>query len=125
MKKAKLLIVPALMLTTFACSTAVVRVMPGENGENTIIAKDREQDGAEEAANKAAHEYCEKKGKDAVFVKNASKYNGSMDEGTRKAVRNASKVAWGLGGVGQQAGNIGHGMTNDRDYESKVVFKCK
>ncbi|MCM0606478.1 MAG: hypothetical protein KA715_10345 [Xanthomonadaceae bacterium] len=61
----------------------------------------------------------------AVFVKDAIKYTGSMDESTRKTVRNASKVAWGLGGLGHTAGNIGNGMTNDRDYQSEVHFKCK
>lgn len=42
---------------------------------------------------KGANEYCENHGKTAVFVKNETKYTGSMDESTRNTVRNASVQA--------------------------------
>jgi hypothetical protein len=120
-----------------ACSTASVRVMPGEDGTNRIISKDIEQDGAEEAAVKAANEYCEKRGQVAVFVKEKTQYKGDMDEQTRKNVRRASQAGVLLGGVGVgtgrstvgsvlgTAGTIGYATTNDRAYENEVVFKCK
>jgi hypothetical protein len=122
-----------------ACSTASVRVMPGEDGVNTVISKDIESDDAEEEAVKAANKYCEKEKLKAVFVKTeATKYNGSMDESTRKNVRNASKVGMILGGAGAAgdatrgagavlgtAGTVGYGMTSDRDYTSELKFKCK
>lgn len=120
-----------------ACSTASVRVMPGENGMNRIVSKDIEQEGAEEAAVEAAHKYCEKKGKGAVFVKESSAYKGDMDEKTRKNVRTASKIGMVLGGVGAStnntgagavlgtAGTVGYGMTNDRAYENELLFKCQ
>ncbi|MBS1971771.1 MAG: hypothetical protein JSU04_15775 [Bdellovibrionales bacterium] len=120
-----------------ACSTASVRVMPGEDGTNRIVSKDIEQEGAEEAAVKAANEYCEKRGQTAVFVTEKTQYKGDMDEQTRKNVRTASKVGMMLGGVGYgtrnsgvgavlgTAGSVGYASTNDRAYQNEVVFKCK
>lgn len=125
------------LLVLFGCSTASVRVMPGEDGTNRIISKDIEQEGAEEAAVKAAHEFCEKRGLSAVFVKENTSYKGDMDEQTRKNVRTASKVGGLVGGVGLgtrhngagailgTASAIGYGVTNDRAYENEVLFKCK
>ena len=48
------------------CSTASVRVMPGDKGINKVIARDIEIEGAEVAAHKAAKEYCESKNKQLV-----------------------------------------------------------
>ncbi|HUP57651.1 MAG TPA: hypothetical protein VM598_09385 [Bdellovibrionota bacterium] len=120
------------------CSTAKVRVMPGEDGNHRVVVRDIERDDSEEEAVDAAKEYCEDGGKKAVFVNTGSKYTGSMDEGTRNTVRKASKVAGTVGaitsvpgstrpygGVLGMAGIVGTGMTNDRDYESEVFFKCK
>ncbi len=117
-----------MIIATTACSTAKVRVMPGEDGVHTSVAKDIEREGAEEASVKAANEYCKGKKQEAVFMKDESKYKGSMDEDTRKNVRNASNAAVMLGGIGSavsSAGMVGHSMTNNRDYESVVKFKCK
>lgn len=121
------------------CSTAKVRVMPGEDGVNHVISRDIERDDAEEAAVDEAKKYCEDQGKTMVVVKNEqTNYEGSMDEDTRKNVRNASKAAMILGGpagvatesgvVGGAlggAGAVGYSMTSDRDYEAKFTFKCK
>lgn len=120
-----------------ACSTASVRVMPGEDGTHRIISKDIEQEGAEEAAIKAANEFCEKRNLTAVFVNEKTQYKGDMDEQTRKNVRKASQAGMILGGVGAGTGNsglgavlgtagtIGYATTNDRAYQNEVVFKCK
>jgi hypothetical protein len=121
------------------CSTAKVRVMPGDGGVNSVVARDIEHDDAEEAAYKAAEGYCKDRSKHAVYVKTEpTKYTGSMDEGTRKTVRNASKAAMilspvagvgaqnaGIGGAVGAAGVVGHSMTNDRDYTSELQFKCE
>jgi len=125
------------VLILAACSTASVRVMPGEDGTHRIISKDIEQEGAEEAAVKAANEFCEKRNQTAVFVNEKTQYKGDMDEQTRKNVRTASKVGVMLGGVGAGTGNsgvgsvlgtagtVGYASTNDRAYENEVLFKCK
>lgn len=121
------------------CSTAKVRVLPGEDGVNQAISRDIERDGAEEALVKKANEYCEDRGKQMVVVKEEkTTYDGSMDEDTKKNVRNASKAAMiisgpagvasrsgVLGGVVGGAGAVGYSMTSDRDYEAKLSFKCK
>jgi hypothetical protein len=121
------------------CSTAKVRVLRGEDGTNRVIARDIEHDDAEEAAYKAAENYCKDQNKHAVYVQeNSTKYTGSMNENTRKTVRNASKAAMILSpvaGVGAQsaglgtavgaAGTAGYAMTSDRDYSSELKFKCE
>ena len=65
-----------------------------------------------------------------------AKYTGKMEEGTRKTVRNASKAAMVVGGLGMVsgantvgtvlsgAGLAGAIMTSDRDYQSELTFKC-
>jgi hypothetical protein len=134
-----LLLLALLGLGLNACSTASVRVLPGEDGVNTVVSKDIESDDAEEEAVKAANKYCENENQKAVFIKtDKTQYTGSMDENTRKNVRNASKVGMMLGGVGVAgdatrgagavlgtAGTVGYGMTSDRDYTSQLKFKCK
>lgn len=129
--------VSAIVVTLSACSTAVVRVMPGEL-ENRVVVRDIHKEDAEEEATKAAKKYCEKKKQEAVFIKDSSKYTGTMDEETRDTVNKASKAAMILGGgvgtMGDEptagsvlggAGMVGHTMTSGKDYEAEVTFKCK
>lgn len=138
MKQARWMLVASFVVLG-ACSTAKVRVMPGEDGNNRVVSRDIERDDAEEEALDAANEYCEKRGKRAVFVEEKqATYSGSMDEDTRKNVRNASKAAMVLGamGVGVSqgtrlaggvlggAGLVGAAMTSDRDYTAELKFKC-
>ncbi len=124
----------AAIATISACSTAEVRTMPSQDGNHRVVARDIEKTGAERAANDAARDFCKDQGKVAYFSKDSVKYTGSMDEATRNTVRNASRVASVIGvpgnGFGQPdpvrtAGMVGHGMTNDKDYEAEVQFTCK
>jgi hypothetical protein len=132
----------ACVMVGMGCSTAKVRVMPGEDGVNRVVSRDIGRDGAEEASVEAANEYCEKQKKTAVFMKgkDSTKYTGSMDENTRNTVRKASKAAMILGGAGGVlggggtqtagavlggAGTVGTVMTSDRDYQAELEFKCQ
>jgi hypothetical protein len=134
----KSLLTVILLMGLSACSTAKVRILPGETS-NKVVSTDFESDDAEEAAIEKANEYCQKYNKRAVFLNsdNKSKYTGKMDEGTRNTVRKASHAAMVLGGpIGAgtrsgaaggllgSAGFIGHAMTNDRDYRAEWNFKC-
>lgn len=128
----------ALSCVLVGCSTASVRMMPGES-QNRVTARDLEREGAEEAAVKAAHKYCEDRGEDAIFISNSdAKYNGEMSESTRNTVRRGSQAAMILGGAGMAArqarpygglvgtaGTVGYMMTNGKDYEASVDFKCR
>lgn len=121
------------------CSTASVRVMPGADGNHKVVSRDIERDDAEEEAIEAAEDYCKDRGQTAVFAKEETKYEGSMDEQTRKTVRTASKAGMILGGAGAlggsrtqgagavlgTAGMVGYGVTSDRDYKSEVQFRCQ
>lgn len=120
------------------CSTAKVRVMPGENGVNQVLVRDIERDDAEVAAVDAANDYCKKQNRTAIFTKNKTSYTGDMDESTRNTIRKASGVATVLGATGVipddsraagailgSAGVAGRSMTNDRDYQSQIEFKCQ
>lgn len=107
-----------------ACSTASVRVMPGEKGVNKVFARDIELEGAEEAAHKAATKYCEEKDQQAVFLKQKSAYTGKMDESVRKGVRATTRAVSVIPGASLIA-NISNSATNDRDYEAGVLFRCQ
>ncbi len=111
-----------------ACSTAKVFMMPGADGNHKVTARDRERDDATQAAHEAAREYCEKKGQEAVYVSNSTKYDGQMDEESRNAIRQGSKVAMALGGYHSPIGTAGRGgymYTNERDYEAQIQFRCQ
>lgn len=126
MKRTKLLLSLLLLTASFsmvACSTASVRVMPGQKGLVKVFARDIELEGAEEAAHKAATEYCEEHEREAIFIKQKSAYKGTMDEGTRKGIRSTSKAIQNVPVLGF-FGNIGQSVTGDRDYLSAALFKC-
>jgi len=122
-----------------SCSSAKVRILPGEDGINKVVSRDRERDGAEEAAYKKARDFCEDQDKMFFLVKEEkTAYQGTMDEQKRKDIRNASKAAMvlsgpagvladnaAIGGAVAGAGTIGYSMTNDRDYTAEFQFRCK
>jgi hypothetical protein len=123
-----------------ACSTAKVRTFPGEDGTVEVDSRDLEKDGAEEAAVKEASRYCETQGKRPYFMNGDrdAKYTGQMEEEKRNTIRKASRAAMivgptlgvashyhAIGGLVGGAGAVGTVMTNDRDYESKLKFRCQ
>ena len=126
----------ALLLSVTACSTASVRVMPGEDGTNRVIVRDVEKHAAEEAAVDAAREYCEERGEEAFFISDDIQYTGDMDEAQREAIRRQSETATVLAGViraaeveeaavvFEGAGAAGRSMTSGRDYQAEVRFIC-
>jgi hypothetical protein len=128
----------ALIIFAGACSTAKVRILPGET-VNKVVSTDYEKDDAEEAAIKEATDYCKQYNKRVAFVNpgNKSQYTGKMDENTRTTVKKASNAAMILsgpvgvgtrsgaaGGILGSAGIIGHEMVNERDYKAEWDFKC-
>lgn len=126
-----------LSLTAVGCSTASVRMMPGES-VNRAMARDHDREGAEEAAVEAAHKYCKEKGSEALFVTNETKYTGEMQESTRNMIRRGSQAAMLVGGIGMAprrsrpyggllgtAGTVGYVVTSGKDYEVVVDFKCR
>ena len=133
------LIIASLLGTLAACSSAVVRTLPGENGINKIVADDTEKADAQKAAADAAREYCEKEGQRVVVIKDDVKYTGNMDESTRTTVRQASKVASMVGfqnrtsepgklsnpNAVENAGDAGQAYTATKDYQAIIEFKCR
>lgn len=112
-----------LLLILSSCSTASVRLLPGEKGLNKVFARDIELEGAEEAAHKAAIKYCEDKSLHPVFLKQKSAYTGKMSEASRKSMRATSRAVSLIPGAGL-IGSMGEAATNDRDYEAGLLFKC-
>ena len=121
MKTLKLLF---LTLILSSCSTASIRLLPGANGINKVFARDVELEKAEEAAVKAAKDYCDDKDKEAVFLKQKSAYTGKVDESTRKGVRAASNAVSIIPGA-SFIGSMGKAAMNDRDYLAGALFKCQ
>ncbi len=127
----------AMSFVAFGCSTASVRMMPGEK-MNRALVRDINREDAEEAAVEAAQKYCKEKGSEAVFASNATKYTGDMDESTRNMIRRGSTAAMMVGGVGMvpdqsralggllgTAGTVGYVATSGKDYEVIVDFSCR
>ena len=117
--------------------TASVRVMPGADDVNRVVARDIEKYGAEKAAHKAAVIYCEEHGMEAVFISDEVWYEGSMDEQQRASIRKQSEAAIIIGGIiksnGDQdaglvvesAGVAGSTMTSGKDYTAEIEFVCQ
>jgi hypothetical protein len=122
-----LLVVPVLALFP-ACASNNAKIFSGEGGGYIAKADEREREDALDEASEGAEEFCKKQGKRAIFMKDETKYTGTMDENTRKVVRNASKAGVMLGGYGSPVGKAGQGgmmMTNDKDYRAELHFKCE
>ena len=136
MNTIKYLLTLSVVIAISAC-TASVRVMPGADDVNYVVARDIEKHWAEKAAHKAAVEYCEERGLEAVFMYDQVWYEGAMDEQQRAAIRRQSEAAIIIGGIiksnGDQdaglvvesAGIAGSTMTSGRDYTAEVEFVCQ
>lgn len=121
MKNLSLVLFALIMIA--GCSSAKVRILPGEKGVNTVISSDYEQDDAEEAMVDKANDYCKDQGKHAIFLNTGnSKYTGKMDEGARNGVRKAGRVAGNMGLY--KIGGISDALS-DRDYRAESKFKCE
>ena len=127
------------IISLSACSSARVRVLPGDK-TNKVVSTSFERDDAEESAIKEATAYCEGRGKQVVFLNSdkRAEYTGSMDENARNTIKHAADAAAILSapvGVGAQspaaggvlgaAGVVGHEMTNSRDYRVELYFWCR
>ncbi len=120
-----------------SCTTASVRVMPGDDGTNRVVVRDVEKYAAEEAAVDAANDYCRERGKDAVFLGDSVEYTGTMDEEEREAIRRQAEAATIMGGVirateardaaviFEGAGAVGRSTTSGKDYMAEVRFTCE
>lgn len=124
-------------IAAISACTASVRVMPGSDDINRVVARDIEKHWAEKAAHKAAVNYCEQRGARARFISDAVWYDGTMDEDRRTAIRRQSEAATVVGGVIRSRGEddaavvlesvgvAGSTMTSGRDYTAEVIFSCQ
>jgi hypothetical protein len=131
----QLIILSAVACIAVAC-TASVRVMPGPNDVNRVVARDIEKYGAEKAAVRAAVNYCEDLGQQAVFLSDSIRYEGLMDEAERNDIRRQAEAATIMGGilrsnhdddlavVFESVGATGSSMTSGKDYTAQVTFRC-
>jgi hypothetical protein len=127
----------ATLTAIIAACTASVRVMPGPQDTNWVVARDIEKHWAEKAAHRAAGEYCEDRGLEAVCHSNQVWYEGMMDKQEREAIRRQSEAATVVGGIMREsdhadaalvlesAGAAGSAATSGRDYTAKVQFTCR
>jgi hypothetical protein len=124
------------LLAVTACSTANVRVMPGQDGTNRVVVRDVDKYDAEQAAFEAAKAHCEERGEEAVFLGDDVDYTGDMNESQRKEIRKASESATILAGViratdardaaviFEGGAAVGRSATSGKDYEAEVRFTC-
>ena len=110
-----------LAILTLAACAHHDDVRPSEDGVHRVIFNtDNKDDGARDGLKQANH-YCAEENKRAVVVSEASKYSGTMEEGTYRNSKTAAKVAQGIGGAawvfgGKNESNAGGivGLGGDR-----------
>lgn len=132
--------IPFYLVLLFMISCAHHRdVRPGANGVHTVIVKGPDSSGLERSAINQAEHFCQERyARHAAFHSEKTQYQGEMDEGTRKTLRQASTAAMVLGGGASvnsstrkggsalgSLGTIGHLMTNGDDYVVKAQFACQ
>jgi hypothetical protein len=115
-------------------------VRPGADGIHRVVTRGPEKEDVERDAISQANHYCGQFEKSAAFVKEETKYTGSMDEDTHNTLRTASKAAAAVGGSMQvfgggnerNAGQVATGggmaggiMTGGDAYTSDMRFKCQ
>ena len=113
-----------LLLALAGCSTANVRIVPGENGNNKVVVRDLEKEGAEQTARKAAKDYCEEQGSSVVILKEKSGFSGKTDEkiqsGIRAAARSVSLVPGAI-----PPSSVAASTAEDRDFHAGLLFRCQ
>ena len=138
--KNNLLCLLGLILITVLTSCAHHKdVRPGIEGVHKIrIEAENPEQGTRNAIEQGQH-FCEKRNKDAAFIKENKKYTGDMDEKSYKTAKKVSKIAQVVGGsvwvFGQRKGTkslgglVGLGGTAadiaiGKGYTVEMRFKC-
>lgn len=113
-------------------------VRPGENGIHRVVVRAEDHESGEQDAIAQANHYCDKYGKEAIFINENSKYSGDVSEGTYKAGKAMSKVAQ-LGGAAYglhstknssvgEASFLGGSVASSvlgKGYTTEMQFKCQ
>jgi hypothetical protein len=105
-----------LLMMLSGCSTASVRLKQGQNGVNTVFARDIELKDAEDAAHAAAKQHCELRKSNLIVLKEKSY---SVSPADPKARYNQRSVTRQVSLVPGRAANDG------REYQAGVLFRCQ
>jgi hypothetical protein len=82
-----------------------------------------ERSGSVLKANNDAQEYCDRRKKAVVFIKQDTAYQGQYNEDVTAVARTAGRVAGALGSSkGAQAGGA---LSSSTDYKTTFEFVCK
>lgn len=120
-------------------------VRPGGDGIHRILVEAEEQEDASRDALSQAQHYCESiDKKTAAVINEKSTYIGSIDENTRKTVKQVSTAASMVGGVvaghgfisgdkgardaglvTQVGGAAGQAVTGGKNYRFEMTFRCQ
>lgn len=107
-----------LMIVLSGCAAnGLATVVPGE-AANQAVGYGYDEDAALIRATEAAEEYCDELGQRHVVTHKERKYNGTLDEESRKAADIASSVA-------SFAGAWTPSVNDNNDYEITLTFKCQ
>lgn len=120
-------------------------VRPGSEGLHRITVEAEEQEDASRDGLSQAQHYCESiKKTSAAVVNEKSTYIGSMDENTRKTVKQVSRAAsmvggtvashgfvsgdknaQNIGGATALGGYAGQEITGGKNYRFEMTFRCQ
>jgi len=106
-----------------ACGSRRLNVMQTPDENLIAVGYSAERSGSISRANNDAHEYCERKKREVVFLKQDTVYQGQYDENVTAAARTAGRVAGALGSVkGAQASGA---LSSSTDYKTTIEFSCR
>lgn len=125
----------ALTLFLGGCSSAIVNVLPKENHQYQVVARDTDSASSQNAAIKGATDYCKKMGKSVAFGQGSNTYVGAMSQSTRSLIQSASDAALIVSNARGASGNnnttlgalgvAGDSATSGKDYQSEYLFTCQ
>lgn len=134
--KSSFLLVFVLILASCATSE---HVRPGADGVHRVVIRGTDKTEVEQRAIREAKCFCDDRKLAPAFVNEDTKYTGSMDESTHKAIQKISRAAAMGGGmmgtmggdkersVGKGvmgAGVVGSVLQDEEAYTADMKFKC-
>jgi hypothetical protein len=106
------------------CSSAKTRIMPKADGSYLMVASDRTESGAYDAAVDKSTEYCKQQGKGFVMTSQNSSYHGMNKDA--KAATNLVSEIYGAATHDRMTQYEMNGQTSSiDDNKVEMVFNCK
>ena len=118
-----LILLPGLLGLVTSCGPRRLNVMATPEQNLIAVGYSADRSGSIFRANNDAQQYCERRKKEVVLIKEDTVYQGQYDEDVTAAARTAGRVAGALGSSkGAQASRA---LSSPTDYKTTFEFVCR